>query len=127
MFTLKRWQNREGRAGYSPVCRNEWKSGICRKPPVKCFDCRYQAYEKARVADVAYPARRSGPKGQDGCRYKADSRFQREGSSVNRGNLGVACCRRRRDIIQIQHPSEICDLRSENRLAELKPVVILTD
>jgi superfamily II DNA or RNA helicase len=41
----KRWQNREGRAGYAPVCRNEWKSGLCRKPAVKCFDCRHQAYD----------------------------------------------------------------------------------
>jgi superfamily II DNA or RNA helicase len=41
----KRWQNREGIAGYAPVCRNEWKSGLCRKPAVKCFDCRNQSYE----------------------------------------------------------------------------------
>jgi len=30
----KRWQNRQGKAGYAPVCRNEWKSGLCRKPAV---------------------------------------------------------------------------------------------
>jgi superfamily II DNA or RNA helicase len=41
----KRWQNQEGRAGYAPVCRNEWKSGLCRKPKVKCVDCRHQSYE----------------------------------------------------------------------------------
>ncbi len=41
----KRWQNREGRAGYAPVCRNEWQSGICRKPTIKCFDCPHQAYD----------------------------------------------------------------------------------
>jgi len=41
----KRWQNKEGRAGYAPVCRNEWQSGLCRKPAVKCFDCRHQAYD----------------------------------------------------------------------------------
>ena len=41
----KRWQNREGRAGYAPVCRNEWKAGICRKPAVKCFDCHHQSYD----------------------------------------------------------------------------------
>jgi superfamily II DNA or RNA helicase len=40
----KRWQNRQGRAGYAPVCRNEWISGICRKPTVKCFDCRHQTF-----------------------------------------------------------------------------------
>ncbi|MHB8907777.1 MAG: TOTE conflict system archaeo-eukaryotic primase domain-containing protein [Syntrophales bacterium] len=41
----KRWQNREGRAGYAPVCRNEWKAGICRKPTVKCFDCPHPSYD----------------------------------------------------------------------------------
>ena len=41
----KRWQNREGIAGYAPVCRNEWKSGLCRKPAIKCFNCRHQSYE----------------------------------------------------------------------------------
>jgi superfamily II DNA or RNA helicase len=41
----KRWQNREGKAGYAPVCRNEWKSGLCRKPAIKCFDCRHQTYD----------------------------------------------------------------------------------
>ncbi len=40
----KRWQNREGRTGYAPVCRNEWKSDLCRKPAVKCFDCRHHTY-----------------------------------------------------------------------------------
>ena len=41
----KRWQNREGRAGYAPVCRNEWKAGLCRKPTTKCFECRHQSYD----------------------------------------------------------------------------------
>ena len=41
----KRWQSREGRTGYAPVCRNEWKSGLCRKPAVKCFDCPHQSYD----------------------------------------------------------------------------------
>jgi superfamily II DNA or RNA helicase len=65
----KRWQNREGRAGYAPVCRNEWKSGLCRKPSVKCFDCRHQAYDaldekvieahlKGNIIIGLYPLRR---------------------------------------------------------------------
>jgi hypothetical protein len=41
----KRWQNRQGKTGYAPVCRNEWKSGFCLKPAVKCFDCRHQTYD----------------------------------------------------------------------------------
>jgi hypothetical protein len=36
---------RTGRAGYAPVCRNEWKSGLCRKPTVKCLNCSHQAYD----------------------------------------------------------------------------------
>ena len=41
----KRWQNRANRTGYAPVCRNEWKSGICRKPAVKCINCLHQSYD----------------------------------------------------------------------------------
>lgn len=45
----KRWQNKESKSGYSPVCMNEWKPGICSKPTfakatvgkpkIKCADC----------------------------------------------------------------------------------------
>ena len=41
----KRWQSRDGRSGYAPVCLNEWKSGLCRKPTVKCFDCLHKSYD----------------------------------------------------------------------------------
>ena len=41
----KRWQNREGRFGYSPVCLNEWKSDLCKKREVKCFNCRHKLYD----------------------------------------------------------------------------------
>lgn len=41
----KRWQNHKtGRSGYSPACRNEWVSGICDKPNVKCGQCTHQAF-----------------------------------------------------------------------------------
>ncbi len=34
------WTSKKtGNKGYSPVCENEWISGICRKPVVKCGDC----------------------------------------------------------------------------------------
>ncbi|MBM4272389.1 MAG: DEAD/DEAH box helicase [Deltaproteobacteria bacterium] len=35
----KRWENRAGKSGYQPACENEWVSGICGKPSVKCSDC----------------------------------------------------------------------------------------
>ncbi len=36
----RRFQSRKtGRAGYQPVCANEWARGLCDKPKVKCGDC----------------------------------------------------------------------------------------
>lgn len=40
----KRWQNKEGKSGYSPVCLNEWVKGICSKPKIKCSDCENKNY-----------------------------------------------------------------------------------
>ncbi len=36
----KRFESvKTGKSGYQPCCRNEWVSGICRKPKGKCSDC----------------------------------------------------------------------------------------
>ncbi len=41
----RRWENpNSGKAGYSPVCRNEWVRGVCGKPQVKCGECPSQAF-----------------------------------------------------------------------------------
>ena len=41
----RRWENpKTGKAGYSPVCRNEWVRGVCGKPHVKCGGCPNQAF-----------------------------------------------------------------------------------
>ncbi len=41
----KRWENKaKGTAGYSPVCGNEWKPGICQKPKIKCSTCKHQDF-----------------------------------------------------------------------------------
>lgn len=40
----KRWQNKEGKSGYTPVCANEWKPGVCGKPKIKCADCSCKSY-----------------------------------------------------------------------------------
>jgi superfamily II DNA or RNA helicase len=40
----KRWEGREGRSGYSPVCLNEWNPGLCGKPEAKCGFCKQRAY-----------------------------------------------------------------------------------
>ena len=36
----RRWESSQGKAGYTPACENEWVDGVCRKPSVKCADCR---------------------------------------------------------------------------------------
>ncbi|MDY6905485.1 MAG: DEAD/DEAH box helicase family protein [Thermodesulfobacteriota bacterium] len=41
----KRWENKKkGTAGYSPVCLNQWRTGICGKPQVPCAKCDHKAY-----------------------------------------------------------------------------------
>lgn len=40
----KRWQNQKEASGYSPVCMNEWRDGICMKPRIKCSNCSAQSY-----------------------------------------------------------------------------------
>lgn len=40
----RRWESKDSRAGYSPVCRNEWKPGVCLKPNGKCADCSHADY-----------------------------------------------------------------------------------
>ena len=41
-----RWENKKGQSGYSPVCLNEWKSGLCNKPRIKCSQCSNKSYAK---------------------------------------------------------------------------------
>jgi len=40
----KRWESKEGKSGYAPVCLNEWKAGFCRKPEVRCISCKHRSY-----------------------------------------------------------------------------------
>lgn len=40
----KKWQNKKGLSGYSPVCLNEWVPAICNKPRIKCSKCNNQSY-----------------------------------------------------------------------------------
>ncbi len=42
----KRWENQKGLSGYSPVCINEWRQGICMKPKMKCSNCAAQSYSE---------------------------------------------------------------------------------
>ena len=40
----RRWESRNGRCGYSPACKNEWKKGVCLKPKGKCAECSHAEY-----------------------------------------------------------------------------------
>lgn len=40
----RRWEGKDGRAGYSPACKNEWKPQICHKTTGKCADCTHAQY-----------------------------------------------------------------------------------
>jgi hypothetical protein len=42
----KRWQIKDGKSGYSPVCIKEWVNGICSKPQTKCSECVNREYAK---------------------------------------------------------------------------------
>ena len=38
-----RWESKAtGKSGYAPACANEWRTGVCRKPVVKCGDCAHR-------------------------------------------------------------------------------------
>lgn len=39
------WENKKkGTKGYAPVCYNDWASGLCNKPRVKCSECSHQSF-----------------------------------------------------------------------------------
>ncbi len=41
----RRFESRSsGKSGYSPVCANEWVTGICEKPRVKCATCQHRQF-----------------------------------------------------------------------------------
>jgi len=40
----KRWENKQKKSGYTPVCENEWIQGKCIKPQKGCSKCKNQNY-----------------------------------------------------------------------------------
>jgi len=38
----QRWESQKGASGYSPVCDNEWRPGVCGKPKIKCGVCEHR-------------------------------------------------------------------------------------
>ena len=50
----RRWDNpKTGKSGYSPACDNEWISGICGKPKIKCGECPNQAFPAVSDAVIS--------------------------------------------------------------------------
>jgi len=42
----RRWENAtKGRSGYAVACHNEWRSGLCNKPKIKCGECQNRRYQ----------------------------------------------------------------------------------
>lgn len=41
-----RWQNQQGRSGYSVACDNEWIAGVCNKPRIKCQECTHRQFSE---------------------------------------------------------------------------------
>ena len=41
---VNRWQNKQGRSGYSVAGNNEWVQGICHKPRIKCQVCNHRQF-----------------------------------------------------------------------------------
>ena len=39
-----RWENKQGRNGYSLACANEWQQNVCHKPKIKCGECTNQSF-----------------------------------------------------------------------------------
>ena len=37
-----RWQSKNSRSGYTPACSLEWQPPLCKKPNIKCSQCKYR-------------------------------------------------------------------------------------
>ena len=93
----KRWDNsRTRKAGYAPVCANEWKARLCGKPRIRCGACPNQAF--VAVTDEAIEAHLRGrvtlgvyPLSPDGtCRFLAAD-FDKTTWRTDAGAFLAAC------------------------------------
>ena len=93
----RRWENAgKGKAGYAPVCANEWKPGVCHKPRVRCGACPNQAF--VPVTDEAVEGHLRGRHtlgvypmlGDDTCRFLAAD-FDKETWRRDAGAYLAAC------------------------------------
>ena len=47
-----RWENRQGRSGYSVACENEWQKGLCHKPKTKCGECDNRVFKEINRSTI---------------------------------------------------------------------------
>ncbi len=47
-----RWQNSQGRSGYSVACNNEWVQSVCNKPRIKCNACPNREYKTLKEETI---------------------------------------------------------------------------
>ena len=49
----RRWQSEQsGRAGYQPVCRNEWRHGVCDKKKYRCAECPNREFQPLKYQHI---------------------------------------------------------------------------
>ncbi|MBD5560804.1 MAG: DEAD/DEAH box helicase family protein [Clostridia bacterium] len=54
-----------GRSGYTPVCRNEWRKGVCDKKSTRCAACRNRQFVPLRSAALVEHLRGTDEYGRD--------------------------------------------------------------
>ncbi len=54
VFALRFESKKTGKSGYQPACRNEWVTGVCGKPKMKCRDCSNKDYFPITDNEVKY-------------------------------------------------------------------------
>lgn len=51
VFAL-RWESKNGKSGYSPVCLHEWDRRLCDKPKIRCAECKNREFELISDATI---------------------------------------------------------------------------
>ena len=62
----RRWYSRtSGKAGYQPVCRNEWDRLLCDKKKYKCTECPNRLFKPLEYEDIYRHLEGKSPDGHD--------------------------------------------------------------
>lgn len=96
----KYWQSRSGKQGWSPLCRNEWKKGICQKPCRTCSHASYVPLSDELVLDHFYGKKFLGiyPLTKDNTCHFVASDFDNHNGEPD-------------PLIHIRAVSEVCDVQ----------------